>query len=108
MVGESSPAAEEWVYLSDLPWEEATTGWLGVANEHLPTIDHAFHSGDLTLGDTAYQQGIGAYPLSEITYALDGEYDLFVSEIGLDRSAQGDALARFSVFVNGILRYEGA
>jgi hypothetical protein len=103
---QSAEAEGQWFYLSDLEWEDATTGWLGVANQQIPALDHAFHGGQLRLGETTYEKGIGVYPLSEITYRLDGLYQLFISEIGLDVRSQGATRVRFLVFVDGALRYE--
>ena len=96
----------KWISLTDLAWETATTGWRGVSNDQGPDINRAFHGGALTMGGNTYEKGIGVYPLSEITYQLDGEYDEFAAEIGLDASAQDDAQARFLVFVDDALVYQ--
>lgn len=102
----TNPPDERWVYLSDLQWDDASTGWLGVANEQVPALDRAFHGGSMILGDSTYSKGIGTYPLSEITYSLDGQYARFISVIGLDAKAHPDTTVRFFVFVDGILRFQ--
>ena len=101
------PAKEDWAYLSDLEWDDATTGWLGIANEQAPARNGAFHGGAITLNSASYEKGIGAYPLSEITYSLDGNYLEFDSDIGLDATAGGsDASVRFLVFADDALMFE--
>ena len=97
---------EQWVYLSDIPWDDASTGWLGVANQQVPALNRAFHGGDMVMDGVAYDKGIGTYPLSEITYSLDDAYTRFSSLIGLDAEAHPDTTVRFMVFVDGILRYQ--
>ena len=103
----STVAAGQWVYLSDLTWSEASTGWLGVANEQVPARDGSFHGGALSLGGVRFEKGIGTFPLSEITYELDGQYTEFAAQIGLDDEAlSGDSAVRFLVFLDEALVFE--
>ena len=99
----ASPA--NWISLTDLAWETATTGWRGVSNDQGPDINRAFHGGAMSMAGNTYEKGLGVYPLSEITYLLNGDYDEFAAEIGLDASAQDNAQARFLVFIDDILVY---
>src|SRR5581483_9201724 len=46
--GADGPMAAEWVPLGELEWDEATTGWLGVANQHLPRKDLSFDAKPLS------------------------------------------------------------
>lgn len=104
---EDEDVSGEWIYLSDLEWDSASTGWLGVANQQIPALDSAFHGGRLALGDMTYERGIGVYPLSEIIYTLDGDCLELAADIGLDNAAQGaDCAVRFFVFVDGVLRFQ--
>lgn len=97
----------QWIPLSDVEWETASSGWLGVANEQVPARDRAFHGGRLSLDGQQYDKGIGTYPLSEITYNLYEEFGEFQAEVGLDDAAlASDAAVRFLVFVDGALALE--
>ncbi len=95
------------VYLSDLPWEWATTGWVALADDNLPKLDSSFLNGVITVGDESFEKGIGTYPLSEIVYSLDGKYRLFQAEVGLDGAVPpGKGSATFKLFLDDVLAYD--
>ncbi|MBI3979978.1 MAG: NPCBM/NEW2 domain-containing protein [Chloroflexi bacterium] len=97
----------EWVWLSELSWHEASTGWLGVANQQRPALDRAFAGGPLSLAGETFDRGLGTVPVSEIVYHLDGLYDQFTARIGVDDATPpGPNGARFLLFVDEVLRYE--
>lgn len=101
--GADGPMAAEWVPLGELEWDEATTGWLGVANQHLPRKDLSFDAKPLSIGGIGFAHGIGTYPLSEITYPLDGRYARFTAQVGVDDAAdEGAAGIRFLVYADGV------
>jgi hypothetical protein len=77
-------------YISDLQWVNATAG-LG-----LILRDHGINGNPLTIGGKTFAKGICARAPSEITYALNGAYDKFITSYGLDDEAQG--LVIFKVF----------
>src|SRR5207302_11316166 len=91
VAGADGPMAGEWVPLGDLEWDEATTGWLGVANQHLPRKDLSFDAKPISIGAESFARGIGTYPLSEITYRLDGGYARFTARVGVDDAADEPA-----------------
>ena len=94
------------VYLSDLPWALATTGWLAIANDGLPAKDTSFSGKPISLRGTTYDKGIGTYPVSEIVYSLDGEYLTFESDVGLDDEVPaGLGGVEFLVFADEVLVY---
>ena len=105
--GSPNTSVGQWVYLSDLAWDSATTGWLAVANDGLPAMDTSFSGQRITLGGQTYDKGLGTYPLSEITYVLDGRYSLLRSDIGLDdEGATEGAEVKFLVFLDDALVYD--
>lgn len=95
------------VYLSDIPWERATTGWIALADDNKPKLDASFRGGVLTIGEKSYDKGIGTFPLSEIVYKLDGGYRWFNADIGMDSLAttRGSSL-RFRVFLDDALAFQ--
>ncbi|MBI2863355.1 MAG: NPCBM/NEW2 domain-containing protein [Chloroflexi bacterium] len=96
----------QWEYLSDLPWPTAGTGWVAVANEGQPLRDEAFLGGPIRIGGYVYEKGIGTYSLSEIEFRLNGEYNAFESEMGVDDSVPaGRGGAIFQVFLDDALVY---
>src|SRR3972149_3347901 len=96
-----------WVYLSDQPWTEASTGWLAVGNPGLPTPDTSFTGASISLDGVPYGKGLGTYPFSEIVYLLDEPYAEFYALVGLDDEvASGEGGVRFLVFLDDTLQYE--
>jgi hypothetical protein len=81
------PPAEEklpdgdWVYLSDLRWSAARSGWTP-NGDGLPRLDRDVSNQPLRLGLRRYRKGIGTHAPSEIAYRLDGEYLRFAATAG--------------------------
>ncbi len=98
---------DQWDYLSDLPWERASTEWLMVGYEGLPTQDGAFFTNDnLKVQERVFEKGLGTYTPSEVVYSLNGEYRIFQVSIGIQNQAvPGKAEARFLIFLDGIQAY---
>lgn len=99
---------ERWVYLSDLPWERASTEWLMVGKEGIPSVDTSFYTGAvLTLDGQAYAKGFGTHAPSEIVYQLQGSYSRLEALAGVeDDGLPGVARAQFLVFLDGVKAYE--
>ena len=104
----AAPAAADQTYLSDLPWERASTEWLKVGYEGMPAVDSSFYTGDpLKIGDQVFGKGFGAYAPSEIVYSLKGRYSRFEVTLGVqDDALPGKATARFLIFLDGSKAYE--
>src|SRR5512142_370248 len=67
-----APDASSEVYLSDLRWMAATTGWVALADNNLPRLDASFLNSPISVSGQSYDKGLGTFPLSEISYSLDG------------------------------------
>lgn len=103
--GQSLAVAQS-VYLSDLEWEQATTGWVAIANDGLPARDMSFTGGPISIAGVEYAKGLGTYPVSEITYDLNREYQTFEAAVGLDDEVpEGAGGVEFMVFVDEALLY---
>jgi len=57
----------------------------------------------LKTGEIPYEKGLGVYPVSEMVFALNGEFKEFISDIGLDVLSEGRGAVRFKVCVDGLL-----
>ncbi|HEX9016922.1 MAG TPA: NPCBM/NEW2 domain-containing protein [Chloroflexota bacterium] len=101
------PAETQPLYLSDARWETANTGWVALADDNLPKLDTSFQNNPISISGTSYGKGIGTFPLSEITYRLDGRYGLFESMVGLDDAVpQGKGSVVFKVFLDDDLAFD--
>jgi len=84
----------DWVYLSDLAWESARSGWTP-NNDGLPRLDTDIQEKALRLGIRRHPKGIGTHAPSEIVYRLDGNYSRFFAVVG---GAEAGGTVVFQVF----------
>ena len=78
------------VYLSDLTWVGTpTNGWGPVEKDMSNGEDQAGDGARITLNGARYTKGLGCHALSTITYNINGLYDRFKSDIGLDDEMDG-------------------
>lgn len=95
-------------YLSDLAWEAVSVrGSAGLMREPINGMNVSVFrdetpSGDwLTLGGSRYRKGLGMRATGEVTYALDGAWQVFEAEVGIDDAARKDGAVVFRVFADG-------
>ncbi len=77
----AAPFDKDWVYLSDLPWQFARSGWTP-NGDGLPRRDRDIEDKYMRIGTRRYAKGIGTHAPSEIVYALDGDYVRFQAVVG--------------------------
>ncbi|MCB2378412.1 PQQ-dependent sugar dehydrogenase [Hymenobacter sp. BT635] len=101
----SAPAA---VYLSDLNWTAASSGWGPVerdgSNGELDPAD----SKTISLDGVTYAKGLGVHAASNITYSLKGAYSRFLSDLGVDDEVGNNGSVVFQVYLDGTLAYESS
>lgn len=95
------------VYLSDLRWEQADSGWAG----HLVQRDKNILKGILSLRVngtvTEFEKGIGSHADSTIIYDMkDKGYTRFTSWVGVDAARNGAGSVRFQVLADGVEVYD--
>lgn len=95
------------VYLSDLRWKEASSGWDG----HPAQKDKNVLKGILALNidgvTTEFAKGIGTHADSTIVYNIAGKgYTGFASWVGVDASREGRGAVSFRILVDGVQRYD--
>ncbi|HZG78845.1 MAG TPA: NPCBM/NEW2 domain-containing protein, partial [Paenibacillus sp.] len=87
-------------YLSDLAWTSATAGWGNVERDR--TTDHK----TITLNGVEYAKGIGTHAHSEIVYHLQGVYDRFQADVGVDDETYGNGAVTFEVWLDGAKAFD--
>lgn len=95
------------MYLSDIDWQDCHNGWIAIANSDQAVRDATFARNALTISGQSYEKGLGTYPLSQVVYRIDAQYDVFEAYAGLsdDSNTEGKP-AQFLVFVDDILAYD--
>lgn len=88
------------VDLSALTWSSARSDFGSV------TKDRSVDGNTLRLNGTSYAKGIGTHANGTITYALNGGYSRFRSDVGVDDEVTANATVRFEVWGDGVKLYE--
>jgi hypothetical protein len=99
---------ESIVYLSDLRWASALSGWGDV---EIDTNNGERGSGDGTqmrINGKTYDKGLGVAVNSVVVYDLDGKYERFFSEVGIDDYAGEAGSMRFEVWADGKKIYDSS
>jgi nitrous oxidase accessory protein NosD len=89
-------------YISSLTWVSATTGYGTIG------INQTVGGNTITLRGTTYAQGIGTHAVSQIVYALNGQYATFISDVGVDdeENAKGVGSVDFQVIGDGKVLFD--
>ena len=97
-------------YLSDLNWESTTNGWGPVERDRSNGETGSNDGNSLTLNGTTFAKGLGVHANSEIVYALDGQYQRFISIVGLDDEMTDPNCGsiQFLVYADGNLVYQSS
>lgn len=93
----STPLPPDLVYLSQLRWVSATTGFGSVGK------DRSVDGKPIRLGGTAYARGLGTHASSEIVYDLSKlgkTYARFVSDVGIDNEISQGGSVVFYVYAD--------
>ena len=107
--GGTPPLLEECteIYLSDLDWLGTPINGWGPVEKDLSNGGTGTGDGSpMTINGQTYSKGLGAHANSEITYALNGAYKTFRSDIGVDDSTCGIGTIAFEVKGDGISLYQ--
>lgn len=86
--------------LGDLTWSEAKSDF-GTVHK-----DRSVEGNPIRLNGKAYAKGIGTHANSAVTYALNGAYERFRSDVGVDDEVTSNATVRFEVWGDGTKLYE--
>ena len=91
-------------YISDLTWSSALAGYGNVQK------DKSVDGNTIKLNGTIYNKGLGTHSQSTIIYNLGGNYNNFLSEIGLDDEvdAYSCGLVKFEVYLDNSLAFSSS
>ncbi|MFB8440050.1 glycoside hydrolase family 97 catalytic domain-containing protein [Streptomyces niveus] len=94
-------AREGTVYVSSLPFTAESNGWGPVERDRSNGENGLADGGPLRLGGTTYDKGLGVHARSEVTVALNGAYDRFAAETGIDEEKPDKGSVFFEVLGDG-------
>ena len=109
LTGDSAAhVSQDVVYLSDVilgisKYQLDYTKMLGLDATSYPLWPKATPGDPLSIAGQSYSKGIGASP-GDIVVVLDGEYEAFAAEVGVQTGDEGTAV--FAVTVDGERRFE--
>lgn len=83
------------VYISDLPWVSAVSGW------HSVLRDQNVNVGPLSINGVPYAKGIGTNSVSTVVINVPTECTAFSSDVGVDDAAGTRGSVTFAVLVDG-------
>lgn len=88
------------VDLSGLNWTDARSDFGTVRK------DRSVDGNPIKLNGTVYAKGIGTHANGTVTYDLNGGYERFRSDVGVDDEVSANATVRFEVWGDGTKLYE--
>jgi hypothetical protein len=98
------------VYVSDLSWTYAVSGWGPIEKDRSNGEDSAGDGSTMRINGVSYSKGLGCHAYSEIRYALGGQYTTFLSDVGVDDEIDGDpnrsSSIVFQVWADGVKLYD--
>jgi alpha-galactosidase len=104
--GVEPPLPSGRVYLSDLKWTYATSGFgpveLDTTNGEKPGLD----GHPIRLRGAAYEKGLGVHGPSLIRYRLGQACSRFIADVGIDDDEDGHGSVQFEVWADGELLFE--
>jgi hypothetical protein len=93
-------------WLSDLEWDSATNGWGPVERNQTNGERDAGDGATLSMDGHEYAKGLGVAINSRVVYSLDGKYDRFFSDVGIDDYAGNKGSATFEIWLDGNKVYD--
>ncbi len=93
-----APAAN--TYVSDLPFTKVANGYGPMEKDKSNGGQAAGDGRTLTLNGQTYTKGLGVHAPSEVDVTLNGQYQSFVSDVGVDDEACTAGTVDFQVFAD--------
>jgi len=101
VTGSEPPLPLGEVYLSDLPWTYAVSGFGPIELDTSNGEDEAADGRSMRLRGAAYNKGIGAHAPSLIRYRLGQKCSRFMADVGIDDETGGFGTAEFEIWADG-------
>lgn len=86
------------VFLSDLPYASATSGWGPVEFDRSNGSQAQFDGRPLTIGGRVFAKGLGTHAFSVLSYDLGGRCNTFSAQLGLDDEVGARGSVVFQVY----------
>lgn len=100
----SFPAAMD-AFLDDWTVLDLPLGERDVSSRGQPVMRRSFLGGPLSVGGKKFARGIGTRTPARLDYRLDGMYEIFEAEVGVDDAARFQGSVVFVVQVDGVESY---
>ncbi|HEX8911731.1 MAG TPA: NPCBM/NEW2 domain-containing protein [Humisphaera sp.] len=95
------------VYLSDLPFAGAPTNNWGPVERDRSNGEYLAGDGrPITLNGVTYAKGLGVHANAEVNYDLNGQYDRFVADVGVDDEVLNAGSVIFQVWADGVKLFD--
>jgi lysophospholipase L1-like esterase len=92
-------------YLSDLPFTVNANGWGPPEKDRSNGETGANDGHTLTLNGKTYAKGLGVHAASDLSFNLNGQYNYFFSDVGIDDEVSSGS-AVFQVWADGVKIYD--
>ncbi|KRV47992.1 hypothetical protein AQ490_27045 [Wenjunlia vitaminophila] len=97
----ASPACSRTTFVSDMPFTAESNGWGPVERDMSNGEQGGGDGNPLQIRGTRYDKGLGVHAPSSVSVLLDGRYERFVSQVGLDDEGGGNGSVAFEVVADG-------
>lgn len=102
----ATPSPKRATYLSDMQWISAVNDIGPVERDMSNGEEKADDGNAITMDGQTYVKGLGVHSQSEIRFALNSEFDRFMSDIGIDDESGGKGSVIFEVWADGEQLYQ--
>ncbi|HVT90262.1 MAG TPA: NPCBM/NEW2 domain-containing protein [Tepidisphaeraceae bacterium] len=93
-------------YLSDMQFTVNANGWGQPERDRSNGEQGSSDGHTITLNGQTYTKGIGVHAASTLTFALNGQYSQFFSDVGIDDEVGNNGSVNFQVYLDGVLKYD--
>ncbi|NOT59384.1 MAG: hypothetical protein HOP19_04070, partial [Acidobacteria bacterium] len=94
------------VYVSELTPVSQVNGWGTYERNRSNGEQNSADGRTITLNGVAYAKGLGVHAASDLRFNLNGEYQTFLSDIGLDDEVGNNGSVVFQVWADGAKLYD--
>ncbi|MEJ8639235.1 glycoside hydrolase family 97 catalytic domain-containing protein [Streptomyces sp. MS2.AVA.5] len=88
-------------FVSDLPFATERNGWGPVERDLSNGENSAGDGAPLTIRRATYDKGLGMHAEGEVAVDIDGAYDRFTAQVGIDDEVSGEGTVVFQVIGDG-------
>ena len=94
------------VYISALDPVSSTNGWGPIEFDMSNGEMEAGDGGIITLSGVQYNRGLGVHAPSEVIFDIDGQFETFISDVGVDDEVGSQGSVTFEIWGDGVKLWE--